>query len=216
VIEKIGSPGYETVSDPNVTVLRLIDESLGKGREPTFYEVGVGVGATTLPVVRRLANRGCAVLFSRERDVRELAEDLRGLGFDNVDDRWGSAGKTYSGYHFELARGFSAGELPQFDVAYLDGGHVFHLDAPATCVLKELCAPGGHIVFDDWYWTLGKSPTLKPSVHRKTADDYDPLQIETCHVQLVCRTVMDPDPRFEFLGLEGSTAVYRRLSAVQG
>ncbi len=210
MLEKIGTSGYETLSDANETVLRLVDGFLSEGRPPVFYEVGVGIGATTLPVARRLANRGRILLFSRERDVLALARDLRDLGYGNVDDRWGSPGHTYSGYHFELARGFSEGALPALDLAYVDGGHVYHLDAAASCVLKELCTPGGYIVFDDWYWSLGKSPTLNPSVNPKTAEDYDPLQIETSHVQLVCRTVMDPDPRFEFLGLEGSTAVYRR------
>ena len=139
----------------------------------------------------------------------ELASDLEGMGYTNIDSSWGSPGNTYSGYHFELARGYSGGELPKFDLAYIDGGHVFHLDAPAACVLKELCLPGGYMIFDDWDWTLKKSYTQNPTVRPETSIEFDDRQIMTSHVKLVCNTIMDSDSRFEFLGLESNSAVYR-------
>lgn len=210
MLEKIGTKGFETLSRADQTVLRLLDEILVREPNPIVYEIGVGIGATTLPLAQKLNNRGKLFLFSRDKDVRALAADLRALGFTNVIDSWGSPAKTYSGYHFELARGFTGHLLPSFDLAFLDGGHVFHLDAPATAVLKELCKPSGYMVFDDWIWSLAKSPTLNPSVRPKTAEDYDAAQIEASHVQLVCKTLMDTDGRFEFLGLEGNSAAYRR------
>lgn len=215
MLEKIGMPGYETLSAPDATVLRLLDGILGINSDPVVYEIGVGVGATTVEIAARMANGGQLLLFSREHDVLELARDLRARGFSNVVDAWGSPGKTYSGYHFELARGFVAGALPMFDLAYIDGGHVFHLDAAATAVLKELCRPGGFMIFDDWSWSLAKSPTVNPSVRPATARDYDPRQIEASHVQLVCKAIMDPDPRYEFVVLEGQSAVYRRRGVSQ-
>ena len=210
MLEKIGTPGFATLSRADDTVLRLIDQVLLTNDAPVFYEVGIGIGATTLPVAERLANRGRIILFSRENDVVELASDMQARGFTNVDSRWGSPGNTYSGYHFELARGFVSGSLPQFDVGYLDGGHVLHLDAAAACVLKELCKPGGCIAFDDFGWSLARSPTLNPGVRPQTARDYDPRQIEACHVELTCRVVMDTDPRFALESREGGTAVYRK------
>ena len=66
------------------------------------------------------------------------------------------------------------------------------------------------MIFDDWNWSLAKSPTQNPSVRSATARDYDPRQIEASHVQLVCKAIMDPDPRYEFVVLEGQSAVYRR------
>jgi predicted O-methyltransferase YrrM len=211
MLEKIGTPGFETISRPDPVVLRLLDEILAREPAPVFYEIGVGVGATTLPVARAMANRGQICLFSRQHDVSALAADLAGLGFGNVNSDWGSASHTFSGYHFELARGFAAGALPAFDLAYLDGGHVFHLDAPAALVLKELCKPGGYIVLDDYRWSLARSPTQNPAVRPQTARDYDPAQIETAHVELVCRVVMDTDRRFERLGVERNSCIYRRV-----
>lgn len=211
MLEKIGTPGHEMISKPDPTVERLIHEHLTRTADPVYYEVGIGIGATAVAVARAMRNRGKIFLFSREHDVRELALDLHGLGFTNVNGDWGSPKNTFSGYHFELARGFLQGALPAFDLAYLDGGHVFHLDAPAACVLKELCKPGGHIVFDDWSWSLERSAGMNPQKRPATSAEYDPRQITECHVQMACRVVMDPDPRFKFLGIEKDSAIYRRI-----
>ena len=212
MLEKITNPAYQVISQPDKSVLKYLDEILAYNQtDPVFYEIGVGVGATTLPVAERLNNRGQIVLFSREKDVRELAADLRERGYSNIDSEWGSPNNTYSGYHFELARGAAENRLPSFDLAYIDGGHVFHLDAPATCVLKELCKPGGYMIFDDYEWYIGKSPTWNPNVRAATAIEYDKRQIEVCHVKLVCKLFMDTDPRFEFVGMEKDTAIYRRV-----
>lgn len=213
MLERIGAAGFETLGRTNKSVMKYLNGVLEVNAEPVFYEIGVGVGATTLPVAERLNNKGRILLFSREKDVLELSADLRERGYTNVDSNWGSPTQTYSGYHFELALGFSAGQLPAFDLAYIDGGHVFHLDAAASCILKELCKPGGCMIFDDYNWSLSKSPTMNPSKRPATAIDYDKRQIEACHVKLVCETIMDTDPRFKFLGLEGNTAIYQRLAA---
>jgi SAM-dependent methyltransferase len=213
MLEKIGTLGFLSISDPDAMVVKYLEDVLAENADPVFYEIGVGVGATTLPVAERMNNHGQLVLFSREAHVLELAADLRERGYGNVDSRWGSPGHTFSGYHFELARGVLAKELPQFDLAYLDGGHVFHLDAPATCVLKELCKPGGYIIFDDYDWNLAKSPTLNPITRPATANEYDPRQIDACHVEMVCKIMMDVDSRFELVELTKGSAVYQRIRA---
>jgi len=212
MLEKINTAGWVTLSRADETVLEILRNVLKQEPDPVFYEIGVGIGATTLPVAELLNNRGKMVLFSRAKDVIELHAELQARGFNNIDGSWGSPTKVYSGYHFELARGFCDGLLPMFDVAYIDGGHVYHLDAPASCVLKELCKPGGYMVFDDWSWSMAKSSTQNPSVRPETAREYDPLQIEACHVQLVCRTIMDTDKRFKYVGRTGNTVTYQRVT----
>ena len=212
MLEKIGTPGFEVISTPDRTVLKLLQECLDRSENMVYYEIGIGIGATTLEVARLLNHRGSMYLFSREHDVRELTMDLAKLGYANVNGTWGSPKNTFSGYHFELAYGFSRGELPEFDLAYIDGGHVYHLDAPAACVLKELCKPGGYMVFDDWTWSLAKSANLNPQKRPATAVEYDARQITECQVQLVCKTIMDTDARFRFIGLESDSAIYQRTS----
>lgn len=212
MLEKIGKLGFETISVPDPVVLDFLAKVLSRNPEPVFYEIGVGVGATTLPVAKMMNNRGKILLFSRDKDVRELAGDLRGLGFENINSDWGSPENIYSGYHIELARGAVSNSLPMFDIAYIDGGHYFHLDAPATSVLKELCKPGGFMIFDDWAWSLAKSRYMNPTQRKATAEEFEPFQIEACHMPLVCKFVMDNDPRFSFLGVEKDSAIYIKKS----
>ena len=47
MLEKIGAAGFEMISTPDRTVLKLLRECLGRCASPVFYEVGVGIGATT-------------------------------------------------------------------------------------------------------------------------------------------------------------------------
>ncbi|MBN1498120.1 MAG: class I SAM-dependent methyltransferase [Spirochaetes bacterium] len=209
MIEKIGTQGYETLSKPDSTVLRYLDLVMKSNDNPVYYEIGVGIGATTLPVAEKLNNKGKIILLSREHHVKELAEDLAERGFANIDSSMGNPLKTYSGYHFELAMGALEKKLPKFDLAYIDGGHVFHLDAPATCILKELCRPNAYMIFDDYNWSLAKSPTLRPSKRPDTLKEYDLRQIEACHVMMVCKIFMDVDSRFKFLGFENGSAIYQ-------
>lgn len=211
MLEKIGKDRYKSISTPDPIVLKYIDLIKNRSDFPVFFEIGVGIGATTQEVARRLDNKGEIVIFSRAAEVKELVKDLEDIGFHNIDGRWGSPSNVYSGYHFQLAKGFVSGSFKHFDLAYIDGGHVFHLDAPAAAVLKELCKPGGYMLFDDWEWTLGGSPSISPSIRPQTAIEYDEEQIQTCHVQLVCKTIMDTDKRFAFLGIEKDTAIYRRI-----
>lgn len=211
MLEKIGAPGFHTISKPDEMVLQKLSSILKKNSSPIIYEIGVGIGATTLPVAEMMNGNGEIFLFSREKDIIELASDLRQRGYLNINSSWGSPGNTYSGYHFELARGMIAGDLPKFDLAYIDGGHVFHLDAPTACILKELCKPGGVMIFDDYYWSLEKSPTMNPNKRPETAKEYDWRQIEACHVELVCKLFMDTDSRYKFSGLHGNTVIYENV-----
>jgi hypothetical protein len=174
MLKDLGKPGFETLSHPDKTVLKYLERVLIGEKSPTIYEIGVGIGATTLPMAQMLDGAGEIYMFSRQKDVASLLEELKQKGFHNINGDWGSPYNIYSGYHFELARGFVAGKLPPFHMAYIDGGHVFHLDGSATSILKELCLPGGYMVFDDWNWTLAGSPTLSPDVREQTRREYDP------------------------------------------
>lgn len=209
MLEKIGTSGFETLSSPDTVVLDRLTDVLSRETAPIVYEVGIGIGATSIEIMKLLDGKGCLHLFSREMDVTELAQDLRRLGYLNVG-QWGSPGKVYSGYHFELAEGFAMGRLPQFDLAYLDGGHVMHLDGTAICILKELAKPGGYLILDDISWSLAQSPTQCPEKRPRTAMEYDQRQIEACHVDLARRCFLDTDPRFTLLEETRNSAVYQR------
>lgn len=210
MLEKIGTAGFETLSKSDPAVLDRLKTVLKTIPEPIVYEIGVGIGATTVEMAELLNGRGKLHLFSRQSDVRELADDLLSRGFGNVA-QWGSANRIYSGYHFELADGFVTGRLPKFDLAYLDGGHVMHLDGPAICILKELANDGAYLILDDVGWSLEQSPTMSPTVRAQTSAEYDPAQIAACHVDMARRCFLETDPRFVLEQISRNTAVYRRV-----
>lgn len=209
MLEKIGTTGFETLSRPDNVTLEALDKVLERNADPVVFEIGVGIGATTIEIARRLHGKGQIVLFSRENDVRELTQDLNAMGYENVIGV-GSPGKIYSGYHFDMAKAFLAGRLPQFDLSFLDGGHTMHLDGSTTCLLKELAKDGAHLVFDDVSWSLATSPTLNPLVRERTRQEYDDEQIDACQVDMVLRCFMDTDPRFQCISKRAGSAHYRK------
>ncbi len=211
MIEQIGKHGFLHWSTPDHIVLKYLNLVKQNIENPVYYEIGIGIGATVLEVAKELNNSGSVVLFSRLAEVAGVAQDLKNLGYNNIDARWGSPHNTFSGYHFELARAVLSGSISKFDLAYLDGLHVMHLDAGAAAILKEQCNVDGYIIFDDYSWSLKSSVTLNPTIRPTTLVDYDMRQVVASHVEMICKLIMDPDKRFEFLGVQEDSAVYRRV-----
>jgi hypothetical protein len=210
MLEKIGKPGFLHWSTPDHIVLKYLKLIKQNIENPVYYEIGIGVGATVLEVAKELDNSGSIVLFSRLVEVAGVSQDLKNLGYNNVDDRWGSSHHTFSGYHFELARAVMSGSISKFDLAYLDGSHMMHLDAGTAAILKEHCNINGYIIFDDYTWSLKHTAALLNSMPA-TSIEYDTRQIEANHVEMICKVIMNTDKRFEFLGVQDDSAVYRRV-----
>jgi len=206
MIERIGNEENRFISLPSLEILDRLPWLLTTENR-RYFEIGVGVGATVLEVAQALDNTGELHLWSRQQDCDELVTDLSKLGFNNVVGH-GNPGHTYSGYHFTLLKDFCAGALPPFDLAYLDGGHVAHLDLGALAILKNVAHKGSIIVLDDFNWTLAKSPTLNPNLSAQTAKDYDTFQIREPHVSLICKALLDTDSRWSLIELKNNSAVY--------
>ena len=207
MIEKI-TPNH-ILGIPNKHLVKYISELDTKNI--VYYEIGIGIGSTTLEVSKILNNQGKIYLFSKQCDCEELKNDLNKLGYNNINTNHCSDTKIYSGYHFDMAMGIMDNKLPHFDVAYLDGGHVFHLDAPTTCMLKELCKINGVIFFDDYNWTINYSPTLNPKIRPKTLIEYDKKQINLKHVQIICKIFMDTDSRYRMIVNNTKCVAYKRI-----
>lgn len=207
MIEKINSE--HILGKPNKYITKYIYSLDNKNI--IYYEIGIGIGSTVLEVSKLLNNEGKIYLFSKRHDCEELKNDLSKLGYKNINTNYCSDTKIYSGYHFDMAFGVYKKRLPSFDIAYLDGGHVFHLDAPTTCLLKELCKINGLIFFDDYNWTLSYSPTLNPKIRPQTINEYDKKQINTKHIEMICKIFMDTDERYEKILADTRCVAYKRV-----
>lgn len=218
MLEKLTDPRFAAISKPSPHALDLLDGTLRANPAPVICEVGVGIGATTIELCRRLDNRGELHLFDYEDRLVDLAADLRAHGFDNVR-LYPNSRKTFDSYNWALAKLALANrerDDPQlYDFAYFDGCHMFHHDAPAAMLLKDLMKPGGVLLLDDYEWSIAVSPTMRPSVTPTIAEHYTDDQISTPHVRLICSLFLDVDPSLEKLdiGFKGreQRRAYRKL-----
>ena len=63
--------------------------------------------------------------------------------------------------------------------------------------LKEMIKKSGYIVFDDLYWSIGKSPTVNPEVNPGIKNLYTDEQINDYQVQRVVNAFMVNDKSFK-------------------
>lgn len=211
MLERRDNPRWKQVSKPSEDALRVLALVLDQVAEPEIAEIGVGVGATSVELARKMDGHGRLHLFDYDNRIKALRKDLAGLGFDNVVT-YGNSRATYDSYAWNLAK--LAGEVGPtgiFDFAYLDGAHSFVHDAPATVLLMRLVRPGGYLLVDDYDWTFANSPTLNPKASPLVASQYTQEQLEVPHVKLVCELFLDPSEAFLADDLEGTLSRHRRL-----
>lgn len=210
MLEKIGQPGLEPVSQPSTEAIAFLKKRKSEATGPVVAaEIGLGYGATTVHFAQILDESDELHLFDRNQIVSELIADLKGLPEPptvqlvhrgNEEHRYASYSWTLAQWFRELRNTGKSGRV--FDFVYLDGAHAFLHDAAATAVLKRMIKPGGYLVFDDMYWTFASSPTMKPAVWPETGVDYTAEQLTTPHVELVVDVLMRPDRGFEEVFLD--------------
>lgn len=64
-------------------------------------------------------------------------------------------------YTWELMKLLEQDPQPQFDFAYIDGGHTWDVTGFGFFLVDRLLAPGGWMLFDDLNWTIAKSEGLR-------------------------------------------------------
>lgn len=165
MLEKIHTPGYSTISKPDMDVLFYLKEIMNisqpNERYPIVGEIGVGIGATTLPMAEILSNYGEIHIFDFETSVQELQADLRQREFTNIVAH-GNTDRYWDSYHWSLAemiRNPINNEI--FDLIYIDGAHTYLHDALAFFQCDRLLKVGGFMIFDDYNWRYADSKYMK-------------------------------------------------------
>jgi predicted O-methyltransferase YrrM len=213
MLERLTDPRNAAIATPNAHALMLLDRVLAKNPSPVICEVGIGIGATTVELCRKLDNRGQILLFDFEDRLDDLMIDLKALGFENVVP-YTNTRRRYDSYNWTLGNLLLErrrnGEGPLFDFAFLDGAHAFQHDAPAALLLKELLKPGGYLLLDDYDWSFAVSPTMNPTKKPDILLDYTDAQIETPHVRLICDLFFDDDPAYRKVDLGYKSREHRR------
>lgn len=160
-------------------------------------EIGIYEGATSEGIGEVLAERnGELHLFDFDDRVQVIARRLSMPGRCRVVGH-GNSRKIMDSYNWTLGGLLSAPEPPTFDYVFIDGAHLWGLDALAFFLADRLLAVGGHIDFDDYDWSLALSTTMNPRVLPVTAAIHTTEQIETPQVKLIVDRLVRTDPRYE-------------------
>jgi predicted O-methyltransferase YrrM len=180
------------VSHPNTTTPMLVRWVGAR----CVAEVGVYQGATSTLLAEAVGTSGELHLFDFEDRVEEVRCALQAAGHRNVVAHPNSR-RAMDSYNWSLMKLLRDQPEPLFDYVFLDGAHTWPIDALAFCLLDRLLKPGGLIDFDDYDWTLARSPTMRPSVRPVTAELYTDEQMESAHVRLIVDLLVRRDPRYE-------------------
>jgi predicted O-methyltransferase YrrM len=161
-----------------------------------YAEIGVYKGDTTLRIAELMGGRGQIHLFDFDDRVEGVAGRLAGAGHENVVSHPNSR-RLLDSYNWSLMQMLAASSEPVFDYVFLDGAHTWALDALAFCLIDRLLVDGGYIDFDDYSWTLGGSPSMRPEVFPDVRRLYSDEQIDTKQVALVVDLLVRRNPGYQ-------------------
>ena len=213
MIEKINTFGYETISRPSENVVKFLDDLLESNEKPiNVAEIGIGIGATSVEIAKRLRDIDSFYFFSFEHDVKELEEDLKCTDYCKCKlYPMGNSTAYYDSYNWKLSSLCLENNM-MFNLVYLDGAHSFFHDALATVLLKMLIKPGGVLIFDDVFWSHQKSPTQNSEIRPKNLEYFTLEQLETEQIKRVIDIFMENDDEWERIGDLNWEAVYKKIS----
>jgi predicted O-methyltransferase YrrM len=191
VLRRREFPAFCCVSEANQETIDFVTGTQSR----VIAEIGVYQGHTSELFARYLGGRGELHLFDFEERVREVAAKLEAAGYRNVVSHANSH-KTMDSYNWSLMRVLQVHPEPIYDYVLLDGAHTWQLDALAFLLVDRLLKVGGYIDFDDYGWTLARSPSMNPGVFPATRRLYTPEQIAEAHVRLVVELLVRRDVRY--------------------
>jgi predicted O-methyltransferase YrrM len=191
VVAESYTHGPLLVDGPNERTVAAVRETGTR----TYMEIGVYLGATASAVAQVLGGQGEIHLLDFEDRVAPVAQRLRAAGHANVVAHANSR-RALDSYNWSLMRLLRDGRAGSFDYVFLDGAHTWAHDALAFLLIDRLLKPGGHVDFDDYAWTLARSPSMSPTVFAPTRQLYTDEQIEAPQVALVVDLLVRADPRY--------------------
>jgi predicted O-methyltransferase YrrM len=205
MLEKLGTPGHESITKPDYDFVRAVKAVIESGNQaPVVAEIGVGIGATTIQVAELLKNRGEIHIFDFAESVDELSKDLAQRGFTNVTGH-GNSKRYWDSYHWSLAKLIaSSRQNTLYDVIYIDGAHTYLHDALAFFMCDRLLKVGGSVIFDDYAWRYADSRYM-----RGERDNYmTKEQIEATQIKMFIDDLVATHVNYETVV---ATKVFRKV-----
>lgn len=183
--------GELNVPGPN---LRTVEFFAASGCR-SYAEIGVYRGETVRHIAEVLAGEGEIHLFDFEDRVAPVAAELRDAGHGNVIAHPNTR-RLMDSYNWSLMGLLAEHGRPLFDYVFLDGAHTWALDALAFLLVDRLLQDGGYVDFDDYSWTMTRSPSMRPEAFPDVRRLYTDEQIEQAQVALVVDLLVRPHPSY--------------------
>jgi predicted O-methyltransferase YrrM len=186
-------PDSLNVPDANDVTIEMVRSS-GARR---VAEIGIYEGATSQGIAEVLAERGGELhLFDFEDRVAAVAARLAPIeGVEIVAH--GNSRKIMDSYNWTLGSLLDGPEPRRFDYVFIDGAHLWGIDALTFFLADRLLEVGGIMDFDDYVWSLALSATMNPEVLPVTGEIHTEEQIEAHQVALIVERLVRTDPRYE-------------------
>lgn len=162
----------------------------------SIAEIGTYKGGTSLELAKYLNNDGELHLFDFEDLLRPVIKHLTSLGYRNIHAHPNSR-KMMDSYNWSLMKILQAHDHPIFDYIFLDGAHVWAVDALTFLLCDRLLKVGGYIDFDDYDWTIQNSPSMNPVSFPPTQSMFTEEQIKTRQVALIVDLLVRRRPNYK-------------------
>jgi len=211
MLEKIGVPYYEKLSQPNEVFLDCLRQRKAARGAVTAAEIGVGIGATAQQAMSLLKGKDVYYLFDYQDTAIPLCEELKLCFPHGADVRAvGNSRCTADSYVWPLSNLCLGDAL--FDAVLLDGAHDLTVDLAAAALLTQLLRPDGVLVVDDVQLTAGDVLRHNPRYADKWEGRYAPDQLEIGQMGRLCQVFLDRHPQLLRIPCEEpDIAVYQKL-----
>lgn len=193
----------------------LLEKLVREKKNPlTVAEIGVGIGATSVEIVKRLRECDSFHFFSYADEVQRLLEDLQSAEFCSCKlVPWGNSRKRLDSYNWNLAK-IILGQSQRhgiYDLVYLDGGHSLFVSGLGCVLLKELVCPGVYLVFDDVGWVMAGKIGVDPIYCPAIAENFTEEQINTPQIDMVIDLFMKNDKQWVRMPSSKTRATFMKL-----
>ena len=186
-------PDSLNVPDANDVTIDMVRSSGAR----KVAEIGIYEGATSQGIAEVLAERdGELHLFDFEDRVEAVARRLAPISNCRVVAH-GNSRKIMDSYNWTLGRLLDQPQAKKFDYVFIDGAHLWGIDALTFFLADRLLEVGGIMDFDDYVWSLAMSTTMRPEVLPVTGEIHTEEQIEAPQVELIVERLVRTDPRYE-------------------
>lgn len=163
-----------------------------------YAEIGICKGKTVLKRCEKL-NAGSEIhLFDFDYKVKDVSDKIKSTYGDKFIIR--EFGVSKGDYNWDLMKIIDKKENLKYDYVYLDGAHTLTIDGLAFVLIDKLLNVGGFIEFDDYGWSIGKSPSCSPypPVNNKSyLENFTKEQIDTPHVKLIVDNLVKTNKRYK-------------------